>query len=177
MSKTLSFPIKFSLPIIFLISDDGNILSVTQSKNLVVILKSYFLLIATHPIQCEILLALSSRYIQTFSHNIHCYYPGPKSNHYHLDTAFAFCWFAVPYPYFTLRLLVSLMSCFCSKHCNDSLIFLRVKSKTQTGQQSPMWCSFLSPLWSASYCSSLDRSAPKHHLLSHFWSLTSPALL
>lgn len=139
--------------------------------------KILFSLITTHPIQCEILLALPSRYIQAIAHHLHCCHPGPRHHHYSPGYYISLLLVCSFYPCFTLRLMVTFMSLFCSKNCNDSPIFLRVKSKAQTDLQGPVWFGLLSPLWHPSYCSSLGKSAPKHHLLSHFWSLTSPVLL
>lgn len=101
MLKTaILFPIKFALPIYSLsqLSWYQLRLSVAQSKNLEVILK-IFSFITTHPIQCEILLAPPSRYIQTTSHHFHCYNPGPS------------CHFS-PGHYICLLLVFSLLSFF-----------------------------------------------------------------
>ena len=78
--------------------------------------KILFSLKTTHPIQCEILLALPSIYIQTISHHLHCYHPGPRHHHYS------------PGYYVSLLLVCSLLSLFYLETNGDLHVTVLLKA-------------------------------------------------
>lgn len=78
--------------------------------------KILFSLITTHPIQCEILLALPSRYIQTIAHHLHCCHPGPRHHHYS------------PGYYVSLLLVCSLLSLFYLETNDDLHVTVLLKA-------------------------------------------------
>lgn len=78
-----------------------------------------------------------------------------------LDIALAFYWIGISSSFY----LETVAPLLCSKHCNGSLISLRIKSQVQGILQGPMWFGHVSLLWPLPW-SSLEQSSSGHGLLA-----------
>lgn len=133
----------------------------------------FFSYITKRPIQCEILLVLPSRSMQTTSHHLHCYHPGSNCHHYlpgYCSSLLLVFSFLSLFYFDTIEIFMSLL---CAKYCNGSPISLRVKSKAQSAPCNLATCHLSDPSPAALPLTRLFQSLAS----LPFLDLTSPVLL